>query len=151
MHSQKEFDHETETFIGFTIYAIAKNATSMKEGHIHLIDVNDNSPYCTSSTTYLNIDSNTAIGEEVFRTECIDDDDGINAFITYTLDSNYFVVDEYTGVLRVQRTLEDVNQIKVNVIATDHGIPMKNTTIRIIFQVDHHLQVLYATLYLLLI
>ena len=79
---------------------------------VRLIDVNDNPPtFVLPTYTFLKI-NNLPIDSAVSQVQARDPDVGNNSVIQYMLTSNpgdYFRIDTYTGLIRVNKTLPGGN------------------------------------------
>ncbi|XP_060067654.1 protocadherin gamma-A4-like [Ylistrum balloti] len=102
------------------------NASSMFV--VHVMDVNDNTPKFTQQQYFISVQENTSLTSSVMQVAANDFDNGKNAEVEYSLDSEgqkYFSIAETSGVISVNTVLdrETINQITFNVFAADKGSP----------------------------
>ncbi|XP_053180130.1 protocadherin Fat 2 [Scomber japonicus] len=91
-------------------------------------DMNDNPPRFSSSHYEVTVFDNTTIRTPIAVIYAKDPDTGINSEVKYSLlagDSGYFSLDEFSGILRLERTLtpETPPSFELKVKATDRGLP----------------------------
>ena len=126
-------DFETETNYSFTV-----NADSVQAGYnigqttitVTVLDVNDFAPEFLDTGSYsTTIREDAPLRASVFTVSARDQDTGINAMFTYSIDpisnpGNKFRINQ-TGFIDVLNTLdrEDVDRYELVVLASDMGIP----------------------------
>uniref|UniRef100_A0AAQ6IQZ5 FAT atypical cadherin 2 n=1 Tax=Anabas testudineus TaxID=64144 RepID=A0AAQ6IQZ5_ANATE len=91
-------------------------------------DMNDNPPRFSSSHYEVTVFDNTTVRTPIAVIYAKDPDTGINAEVKYSLlggDSGYFSLDEFSGILRLERPLtsETPPNFELKVKATDRGLP----------------------------
>ncbi|XP_065673349.1 cadherin EGF LAG seven-pass G-type receptor 2 isoform X3 [Hydra vulgaris] len=101
---------------------------------ISLIDVNDNAPKFVKDNYDVEILESVAIGSFVTTVSAIDDDDGINKLISYSIESSgddSFAIASDTGIITTIKLLdrEVIPAYKITVVATDKGIKQLSTSI----------------------
>lgn len=138
LRARRSFDREIEPTIGFTIYADGEWATTAQSGTLIIRDQNDNSPQFELGTVAkFTIDFyRTGIGAELFRLQCTDQDDGLNAKISYSINSSYFEIDRETGIVRLAKFPEGTDQLQFHVTAMDNGEEPRHSTIKVVVQVE---------------
>eukprot|EP00117_Sycon_ciliatum_P002784 scpid268/ scgid7863/ Protocadherin Fat 1; Cadherin family member 7; Cadherin-related tumor suppressor homolog; Protein fat homolog; Protocadherin Fat 1, nuclear form len=109
---------------------------------VHLLDSNDNQPvFAAGSYKYTAADT-TSLGGQVLQLSATDRDIGSNGVITFHLlsgDPNeHFILEDRTGILRVQRALQSliVNEFNLLVEARDLGTPSLATQQRLVLTVQ---------------
>ncbi|XP_072256548.1 protocadherin Fat 2 [Pyxicephalus adspersus] len=96
---------------------------------IQVQDVNDHSPHFIHPVYEGSVSESAAAGSEVLRVQATDKDQGLNAKIQYYIQSGntegYFNINEYSGVITVAKTLEQLTKtwIVLTIIAVDQGTP----------------------------
>ncbi|MBN3279871.1 FAT2 protein, partial [Polyodon spathula] len=91
-------------------------------------DVNDNPPKFSSNHYVVTVFDNTTVKTPIAVVNAKDPDSGINSEVMYSLiDSagDYFSIDEFSGILRLEKTLSDEPQstFDLKVKANDLGLP----------------------------
>ncbi|KAM4555445.1 protocadherin Fat 2 isoform 1-T1 [Odontesthes bonariensis] len=91
-------------------------------------DMNDNAPRFSSSHYEVTVFDNTTVRTPVAVIYAKDPDTGINSEVKYSLlagDEGYFSLDEFSGVLRLERPLtsDTPPAFELKVKATDRGLP----------------------------
>uniref|UniRef100_A0A8C4H5W0 FAT atypical cadherin 2 n=1 Tax=Dicentrarchus labrax TaxID=13489 RepID=A0A8C4H5W0_DICLA len=91
-------------------------------------DMNDNPPRFSSSHYEVTVFDNTTIRTPIAVIYAKDPDTGINSEVKYSLlagDSGYFSLDEFSGILRLERPLtpDTPPTFELKVKATDRGLP----------------------------
>ena len=136
----KKLDRETKAFYNSTIIArdggIPQRSGVMKI-NITITDTNDNAPVMDQTAYNITVNENVAINTGILQVSATDRDIGLNGQIKYRFSANqiktdladileFFVIDEYTGILRVVKQLvyeHDKNVYEIIVEATDRGDP----------------------------
>ncbi|XP_064835128.1 protocadherin gamma-C5-like [Oncorhynchus masou masou] len=99
---------------------------------IRVQDINDNAPIFEESGYDIQVVENTRPGTVVVTVKAIDRDDGVNREIVYSFGphtseslQNLLTVDSQTGEIKVKGEIdyEARNSFKIDVLATDKGIP----------------------------
>ncbi|XP_030251646.1 protocadherin Fat 2 [Sparus aurata] len=91
-------------------------------------DMNDNPPHFSSSHYEVTVFDNTTVRTPIAVIYAKDPDTGINSEVKYSLlagDSGYFSLDEFSGILRLERPLtpDTPPTFELKVKATDRGLP----------------------------
>ncbi|XP_037636152.1 protocadherin Fat 2 [Sebastes umbrosus] len=91
-------------------------------------DMNDNPPHFSSSHYEVTVFDNTTVRTPVAVIYAKDPDTGINSEVKYSLlagDSGYFSLDEFSGILRLERPLnpDTPPTFELKVKASDRGLP----------------------------
>ncbi|TKS72829.1 Protocadherin Fat 2 FAT tumor suppressor -like protein 2 [Collichthys lucidus] len=91
-------------------------------------DMNDNAPRFSSSHYEVTVFDNTTVRTPIAVIYAKDPDTGINSEVKYSLlagDSGYFSLDEFSGILRLERPLtpDTPPTFELKVKATDRGLP----------------------------
>ncbi|XP_077465395.1 protocadherin Fat 2 [Stigmatopora argus] len=95
---------------------------------LKVLDVNDNAPVFASNHYHISVYDNITGGTPVAAIYAHDADTGQNAEVRYSLldgNTDYFSLDEYSGVLRLERALgpEAPSRFELKVKAADDGPP----------------------------
>uniref|UniRef100_A0ACB8FEA5 Uncharacterized protein n=1 Tax=Sphaerodactylus townsendi TaxID=933632 RepID=A0ACB8FEA5_9SAUR len=91
---------------------------------ISIADMNDNDPKFETSHYQYFLREDTPVGASFLRAVAHDDDQGVNAVITYSLlqqEPEYFQINPTTGWIYVNRLISQTFQINRYIIATDGG------------------------------
>ncbi|XP_064544890.1 fat-like cadherin-related tumor suppressor homolog isoform X2 [Drosophila montana] len=106
--------------------------TSTTRVVVSVLDINDNSPVFDQRVYKVQVPSTTNMNESIFQVHAIDNDDGENSRITYSIKSgkkkNKFRIDSFSGHIFFTKTLEPDSEFEINVKAEDNGIPKKSQT-----------------------
>nr|XP_046262776.1 protocadherin Fat 2 isoform X2 [Scatophagus argus] len=91
-------------------------------------DMNDNPPRFSSSHYEVTVFDNTTVRTPIAVVYATDPDTGINSEVKYSLlagDSGYFSLDEFSGILRLERPLtpDTPPTFELKVKASDRGLP----------------------------
>ncbi|KAK7929499.1 hypothetical protein WMY93_005894 [Mugilogobius chulae] len=108
--------------------------------HITVEDVNDHPPQFSSDPYSFTVFENTEVGTYVAKLMATDVDTGLNSDILYSLvDSadSFFSIDEYSGVISLQRPLDrEVQSVyELTAQATDQGSPHRSATTQVVISV----------------
>ncbi|XP_057706138.1 protocadherin Fat 2 isoform X2 [Corythoichthys intestinalis] len=95
---------------------------------LRVLDMNDNAPVFSSSHYHISVYDNTSRTTPVAAVYAHDTDAGLNSEVRYSLlagNSGYFSLDEYSGVLRLERVLgpDSPSHFELKVKASDGGLP----------------------------
>ena len=103
---------------------------------VTIIDVNNNAPEFEANSYAALINQDAPLLTSVLRVRASDKDLGTNGGIYYYIvNSEYFVVDPITGVVKVVRQLPDEVQ-EFNVIAQDRGTPTKRDSVAVNIKIN---------------
>jgi hypothetical protein len=142
----KQLDRETLDFYELTILAtdsgetVRHNATCKVQ--ISVSDINDNFPLFAQSQMDISVSEDVEPGSEVAYFPATDVDIGVNAEITYHLsgkdNDGMFGIDRHTGKVYLLKKpdFETKRSYKLNVTATDKGIPALTYYIRFSITID---------------
>ena len=116
-----------------------KNQASSTRVIIHVEDVNDCQPKFDQSVYIDSIPESVPIGSTVLKLHASDDDSGLNADIRYSLDSEKFIVDSYTGVVSTAALLDFENKrsYSISVTAHDRGKPSQMGMTKLVINIDN--------------
>lgn len=105
---------------------------------IQLMDENDNTPRCSSSSKAGNITAGSHELTSVLRISCVDDDEGTNSLLTYTVDGQLpqvpngrFILNQTTGELLFSGELSSDENFDFAVTVSDSGLPPRRIVIRV--------------------
>ena len=134
IETKTEFDREQDR--KFSILVKATDGSSIMkpeerlEGscsiEITISDINDNYPIFERSSYTQNISEHVQIGHRIIKVKASDGDEGLNAWITYSLkkSSSLFSIEPQTGLIKTRELLVDKKKKHIlTVLATDHGDP----------------------------
>ena len=133
-----QLDHEEQDSYSLTVRAELSGSAIEVPVNISVLDLNDETPafifqpYIINNLTTMN-----EIGDLVVNVVAEDRDFGENGRITYTLQNNsFFVINETTGAIYVDSTLEPNLELTLVVYATDSGDPelSSSTTVYVFVQ-----------------
>ena len=119
----------------FTVSVSDVNSSSTADITFQLLDINDNEPMITNLLSQYDINENSAIGTEVFTVTAMDADLGLNAIVSYSISSSPFTINENTGIVTVDASLdyEDTTEYLVTITASDGTLSSnQSVTIRVI-------------------
>ena len=105
----------------FTVSVSDANSSSTTDITFQLLDINDNEPMITNLLSQYDINENSAIGTEVFTVTAMDADLGSNAVVSYSISSSPFTINENTGIVTVDASLdyEATTEYLVTITASD--------------------------------
>jgi hypothetical protein len=131
---KKKLDRETRPEYNLTIRAcdagVPKNFCGELSLVIHLIDQNDNNPIFEKSVYTFPINENTRAGLVVGKVRAVDEDEGLNGKITYTMlgssdsSASFFDLNADSGVLTLKKSIDfEINQFfRMSIEARDSGV-----------------------------
>ncbi|XP_034484268.1 fat-like cadherin-related tumor suppressor homolog [Drosophila innubila] len=106
--------------------------TSTTRVVVSVLDINDNSPIFDQRVYKVQVPSTIHVNESIFQVHAIDNDDGENSRITYSIKSgkkkNKFRIDNISGHVFMTKPLEADSEYEIIVKAEDNGIPKKSQT-----------------------
>lgn len=135
LYTRRTLDRETVSHYDFKLMAVAKNTPDMSsttEVTVYVADKNDNSPiiaFPRSDNNTVYVMSNAQVRDVVSRITATDADIGVNGQLTYTIvggnDEHLFIMDNSTGFILLNRTLEGYENIgfQLAVTVSDNGYP----------------------------
>lgn len=105
-----------------------------------VVDKNDNGPRFTQNTYFATVTENNKVGSYVLQVSAVDQDEGSNADVEYSLEVNAqeaFTIDPQTGVIRANTRFdrENIQNLEFKVTAADHGTPPRTATTTILVTV----------------
>ena len=117
------------------VIARAGEETSRTKVTVRVMDVNDCAPTFYKPDYFDRVPESAPIGTTILKIHASDEDSGINGEVRYSLDTDDFIIDSYTGVVTTATTLdyETTPLYKINVTAHDRGTPrlQKSTTLSV--------------------
>nr|XP_006811702.1 PREDICTED: protocadherin Fat 4-like [Saccoglossus kowalevskii] len=106
---------------------------------IQLLDVNDNTPAFDSNIYVAEVEEELPSGTYLFTVTATDPDAGSNGDVSYSLNTTDFAVDEITGEVSINQSLDyedgDNRKYTFQVFAADRGDVIKTSTAMIIIYV----------------
>ncbi|XP_025098126.1 cadherin-23-like isoform X2 [Pomacea canaliculata] len=118
---------------------------------IQLTDINDNAPVFTPKNGSVVLHANETAGHVIAVVRASDDDEGVNAEITYSLQPDsvlqYFSINSTSGAISIREVQPfGVDAMELLVKATDGGSPSLSAfyTLRIIFEEGIGMATVYA-------
>ncbi|XP_047462295.1 LOW QUALITY PROTEIN: protocadherin-16-like [Mugil cephalus] len=110
-------DFETKPLYNLTVVVSDRGVpqrSSSVAAVISIADVNDNPPVFSRAEYTVSLSEGAAAGTEIIRLTATDSDSTPNAEVQYTISSgnevNLFIMDQWTGALRLQRVLDREHQ-----------------------------------------
>ena len=100
---------------------------------VNVTDVNDNFPVFINTQSEVIVSENVAVGTPVTRIQTSDADLNADKYIHYSMESNAFEINSYTGVIRTSVPLdrESVNKYIVRITAADNGGHQSNISLMV--------------------
>ncbi|XP_024115722.1 protocadherin Fat 1a isoform X3 [Oryzias melastigma] len=145
IRTQELLDHETTPHYWLTVYAMDRGVVPLSafvEVYIEVQDVNDNAPQTSEPVYYPSVTENSPKDVSIIQINAVDPDAIASDKLTYKITSGnpqgFFAINTKTGLItttsrRLDREQQDEHILEVTI--TDHGIPPKSTTVRVIVQV----------------
>uniref|UniRef100_A0A3P9HZR5 FAT atypical cadherin 1 n=1 Tax=Oryzias latipes TaxID=8090 RepID=A0A3P9HZR5_ORYLA len=145
IRTQELLDHEATPHYWLTVYAMDRGVVPLSafvEVYIEVQDVNDNAPQTSEPVYYPSVTENSPKDVSIIQINAVDPDVIASDKLTYKITSGnpqgFFAINTKTGLItttsrRLDREQQDEHILEVTV--TDHGIPPKSTTVRVIIQV----------------
>uniref|UniRef100_A0A672YLJ1 Protocadherin Fat 1-like n=1 Tax=Sphaeramia orbicularis TaxID=375764 RepID=A0A672YLJ1_9TELE len=145
IRTQELLDHETTPHYWLTVFAVDRGVVPLSafvEVYIEVQDVNDNAPQTSEPVYYPSVMENSPKDVSIIQIEAVDPDAKASDKLTYRITSGnpqgFFAINAKTGLVtttsrKLDREQQDEHILEVTV--TDHGVPPKSTTVRIIVQV----------------
>ena len=133
-----DFEAQSTHIFNITATSTSPPVTLITTLNISLIDINDNPPTYSDAVINITINSSTLIGERIASVIATDADSGVNADISYTLQTptSLFTLHRTTGDLFLAGTLLGVqSSLEIIVIATDGGAMPLNGSARIMIEI----------------
>ena len=114
---------------------------------IRLIDVNDNQPMCVSNVIRANFETGDYTDPPILLAQlnCTDLDNGLNGLLRYSIVEDTlpnialgsFIVNERSGELRFQGTIDVSGSHVIEVFVEDSGFPLMHSTVSVVIQVEN--------------
>ncbi|KAM3624275.1 uncharacterized protein V6R79_021361 [Siganus canaliculatus] len=145
IRTQELLDHETTPHYWLTVYAMDRGVVPLSafvEVYIEVQDVNDNAPQTSEPVYYPSVMENSPKDVSIIQINAVDPDAKASDKLTYRITSGnpqgFFAINAKTGLVtttsrRLDREQQDEHILEITV--TDHGVPAKSTTVRVIVQV----------------
>uniref|UniRef100_A0A665T5P9 FAT atypical cadherin 1a n=1 Tax=Echeneis naucrates TaxID=173247 RepID=A0A665T5P9_ECHNA len=145
IRTQELLDHETTPHYWLTVYAMDRGVVPLSafvEVYIEVQDVNDNAPQSSEPVYYPSIMENSPKDVSIIKINAVDPDDKDSDKLTYRITSGnpqgFFAINAKTGLVtttsrKLDREQQDEHILEITI--TDHGVPAKSTTVRVIVQV----------------
>ncbi|XP_028312232.1 protocadherin Fat 1a isoform X3 [Gouania willdenowi] len=145
IRTQELLDHETTPHYWLTVYAMDRGVVPLSafvEVYIQVLDVNDNAPQTSEPVYYPSIMENSAKDVSIIQINAVDPDAKASDKLTYRITSGnpqgFFTVNAKTGLVtttsrKLDREQQDEHILEITI--TDHGVPAKSTTVRVIVKV----------------
>ncbi|KAL3880061.1 hypothetical protein ACJMK2_032332 [Sinanodonta woodiana] len=129
----KKIDREDTSLFKLKVTARTSTQFNSTLVTIKINDANDNPPTFTSSLLDADLIENWPVGHGIVRTVAVDKDEGVNARVTYTLQTNpsdVFAMESDTGLLSLKRPVKLLTSPLVQLIVTarDSGTPQLSAT-----------------------
>ncbi|KAM8848084.1 protocadherin gamma-A6-like [Synchiropus picturatus] len=116
---------------------------------VDVLDVNDNAPLFTESPYTIYLVENNKPGASVFSVRAIDNDEGQNAAVTYSVDrkssgnnpASFLIVNEANGTITALKSFdyETLKSFQFQVVATDSGSPSLSSNVTVnVFILDQN-------------
>ncbi|XP_041822090.1 protocadherin Fat 1a [Chelmon rostratus] len=145
IRTQELLDHETTPHYWLTVYAMDRGVVPLSafvEVYIEVQDVNDNAPQTSEPVYYPSVMENSPKDVSIIQINAVDPDAKASDKLTYRITSGnpqgFFAINARTGLVsttsrRLDREQQDEHILEITV--TDHGVPAKSTTVRVIVRV----------------
>ncbi|TWW58827.1 protocadherin Fat 1a isoform X4 [Takifugu flavidus] len=145
IRTQELLDHETTPHYWLTVYAMDRGVVPLStfvEVYVEVQDVNDNAPQTSEPVYYPSVMENSPKDVSIIQINAIDPDTKASDKLSYRITSGnpqgFFAINGRTGLItttsrKLDREQQDEHILEITV--TDHGVPAKSTTVRVIVQV----------------
>ncbi|KAF0037188.1 hypothetical protein F2P81_010062 [Scophthalmus maximus] len=145
IRTQELLDHETTPHYWLTVYAMDRGVAPLSafvEVYVQVQDVNDNAPQTSEPVYYPSVMESSPKDVSIIKISAVDPDDKAGDKLTYRITSGnpqgFFAINTKTGLVtttsrKLDREQQDEHILEVTI--TDHGVPAKSTTVRVIVQV----------------
>ncbi|XP_056442395.1 protocadherin Fat 1a isoform X2 [Gadus chalcogrammus] len=145
IRTQELLDHETTAHYWLTVYASDRGVVSLStfvEVYIEVQDVNDNAPQTSEPVYYPSVMENSPKDVSIIQIEAVDPDAKASDKLSYRITSGnpqgFFNINGRTGLVtttsrKLDREQQDEHILEVTI--SDHGVPAKSTTARVIVRV----------------
>ncbi|XP_064191064.1 protocadherin Fat 1a isoform X3 [Anguilla rostrata] len=145
IRTQELLDHETTPHYWLTVYATDRGVaplSSFVEVYVEVQDVNDNAPQTSEPVYYPSVMENSPKDVSIIQIEAFDPDVRSGEKLSYRISSGnpqgFFTINPKTGLVtttsrKLDREQQDEHILEITV--TDHGVPPKSTSVRVIVRV----------------
>ncbi|KAM4594935.1 protocadherin Fat 1a isoform 6-T10 [Fundulus diaphanus] len=145
IRTQELLDHETTPHYWLTVYAMDRGVVPLSafvEVYIEVQDVNDNAPQTSEPVYYPSVMENSPKDVSIIQINAADPDSKASDKLSYRITSGnpqgFFAINSKTGLVtttsrKLDREQQDEHILEITI--TDHGVPPKSTTVRVIVQV----------------
>ncbi|XP_056266099.1 protocadherin Fat 1a isoform X2 [Pseudoliparis swirei] len=145
IRTQELLDHETTPHYWLTVYAADRGVaprSAFVEVYIQVQDVNDNAPQTSEPVYYPSVVENSPRDVSIIQINAVDPDAKASDKLSYRITSGnpqgFFAVTARTGLVtttsrKLDREQQDEHILEITV--TDHGVPAKSTTVRVLVRV----------------
>ena len=132
----QSLDYESQVSYNMLVTVVDEAAHS-SDGNIiiHVLDANDNSPYCNPSFLSIVVPDDVMVGQSVAMLNCNDHDAGINSLLQFSLihnNSDVLDINESTGEIFVAHELNaSASLYFLIILVSDRGSPVLNFTVAV--------------------
>uniref|UniRef100_A0A8C8BUY8 Protocadherin Fat 1-like n=1 Tax=Oncorhynchus tshawytscha TaxID=74940 RepID=A0A8C8BUY8_ONCTS len=145
IRTQELLDHETTPHYWLTVYATDGGVVPLSafvEVYVEVQDVNDNAPQTSEPVYYPSVAENSPKDVSIIQIEAVDPDAQAGDKLSYKITSGnpqgFFAINSKMGLVtttsrKLDREQQDEHILEITV--TDHGVPAKSTTVRVIVKV----------------
>ncbi|XP_061536381.1 protocadherin Fat 1a isoform X3 [Phycodurus eques] len=145
IRTQELLDHETTPHYWLTVYAMDRGVVPLSafvEVYIEVQDVNDNAPLASEPVYYPSVMENSPKDVSIIQIDALDPDAKSSDKLSYRITSGnpqgFFAINSRTGLVtttsrKLDREQQDEHILEVTI--SDHGVPAKSTTVRVIVRV----------------
>ena len=138
-------DRELQSVYHLTVTASGGGKYASTNVEVTVTDINDNVPSFIQTKAEVNIYENWPKGQDVYHAEAIDNDDGLNALLSYTLQtaSDLFQIRPNSGLIYLARNIEksDGTSFSMSVTVRDSGSQQESASAQVevrILDVNDH-------------
>lgn len=133
--STLDYENSNERRMEFDIDT--NNQASTARVVIFVRDVNDCAPKFVESTYVDYVPESAPVGSTVLKLHASDDDSGLNSDVRYSLDSEDFIIDTYTGVVTTAAMFDfEIRQSYIiTATAHDRGNPSQVGETRLVINI----------------
>ncbi|XP_061626492.1 protocadherin Fat 1a isoform X2 [Phyllopteryx taeniolatus] len=145
IRTQELLDHETTPHYWLTVYAMDRGVVPLSafvEVYLEVQDVNDNAPLASEPVYYPSVMENSPKDVSIIQIDALDPDAKSSDKLSYRITSGnpqgFFAINSRTGLVtttsrKLDREQQDEHILEVTI--SDHGVPAKSTTVRVIVRV----------------
>ncbi|XP_062333238.1 protocadherin Fat 1a isoform X1 [Osmerus eperlanus] len=145
IRTKELLDHETTSHYWLTVYATDGGVVPLwafVEVYVEVQDVNDNAPQTSEPVYYPAVMENSLKDVSIIQIEAVDPDAKASDKLSYKITSGnpqgFFAINPKTGLVtttsrKLDREQQDEHILEITV--TDHGVPARSTTVRVIVKV----------------